>query len=192
MTKKDSATHRLEIHTLSDLAARAWPEYPRRHDLETLAGTVNRFGYVEPCAIDDTSGQLVKGHGVLAALLLRQADGLPLPARVTELDGDWALTVVHVQLDEGEAKAYTLAATRSAENGSWDDAKLAQQLQLIAEETELGLEGLGWQPSEIEALLAGLSGELPGSFNEIPDPAAPEATAPKTVTCPHCGETFTA
>lgn len=193
MTKtKALPAHRLETHTLGDLQARVWPEYPRRSDLEALAGSVNRFGYVEPLTIDDTSGQVIAGHGVLAALLIRQEDGLTMPRRVTEQGDDWAVSVVHVSLDEGEAKPYTLAAARTSELGTWDNEELAKQLQLIAEQSELGLEGLGWQPVEVEALLAGLFGELPASFNEIPDPLAPEAATAKTFTCPHCGETFTA
>jgi len=184
-------THTLHPHTLADLTARAWTDNPRRHDLEAISASLVRFGYVDPLVVDDTSGHLLSGHGALASLLIAQEDGLPRPARVTALpDGEWQVDVVHVALAPGEARAYTVAEVRTRELGGWHDEKLIAVLQQI-QETPLGLEGTGFAPSELEALMAKVGGELPDSFKELAPDAPPQSvTGSKAVTCPHCGQSF--
>lgn len=190
--KNPPVTHRLEQHTLTDLQARAWQDSPRRHDLESIRDSAIRFGYVQSLVIDDTSGMLVAGLGVLSSLILMQEDGLDAPDRVTVVDGDWAVQVLHVQLAEGEAKAYALADTRTRELGTWDERKLIEQLKEIQGTTDLGLQGLGWSQSELDAMIQGLDGELPASFNELTPDAPPEGEngGGKAVTCPHCHQSF--
>lgn len=190
--KNPPVTHRLERHTLADLQARAWTDSPRRHDLESIRGSAIRFGYVQSLVIDDTSGMLVAGLGVLCSLILMQEDGLDAPDRVSVVDGEWTVQVLHVQLAEGEAKAYALSDTRTRELGTWDDRKLIDALRDIQATTDLGLEGLGWSQSELDAMVQGLDGDLPASFRELaPDaPAEGEGGGGKAVTCPHCGQSF--
>lgn len=190
--KNPPVTHRLEQHTLADLQARAWKESPRRHDLESIRGSAIRFGYVQTLVIDDTSGMLVAGLGVLSTLILLQEDGLDAPDRVTVVDGEWTVQVLHVQLAEGEAKAYALSDTRTRELGTWDERKLIEQLEEIEATTDLGLEGLGWSRTELDAMIQGLDGELPASFNELAPDAPPEGEngGGKAVTCPHCHQSF--
>lgn len=185
-------SHELRPHTLADLQAIVWQGNPRRHDLESIRDSVLRFGYVEPLAIDDTSGQLVAGHGVLASLLIAQEDGLDAPDRVTVQDEQWVVPVVHVRLAPGEAEPYTLSSVRTRELGTWDERQLIASLRDIQANTDLGLAGLGWSPEELEAMIAKLDGELPASFTELAPDAPPEGEGGggKAVTCPHCGQSF--
>lgn len=185
-------THELRPHTLAELQAIVWQDNPRRHDLESIRDSVIRFGYVEPLAIDDTSGQLVAGHGVLATLLIAQEDGLDPPDRVTVQGTDWVVPVLHTRLAPGEAEAYTLSSVRTRELGTWDERKLIASLRDIQATTDLGLAGVGWSAQELDAMVAKLDGELPASFTELAPDAPPEGEGggSKAVTCPHCGQSF--
>ena len=185
-------THEIRPHTIAELQGIVWKDNPRRHDLESLQGSVLRFGYVEPLTVDDTSSQLVGGHGVLATLIIAQEDGLNPPERVVVQGEDWVVPVVHVRLDPGEAKAYTLSAVRTRELGVWDERKLVESLQDIQKNTDLGLQGLGWSDEELLAKVAGLDGALPASFTELAPDAPPEGEGggSRAVTCPHCGQSF--
>lgn len=185
------ATHHLETHTLADLIARVWGENPKRHALVELRDSLGKFGYGQPILIDDTSGRIVEGHGVLAALLLSQEDGEKPPARVQVQGGDWTVTCVHFQLDEEQATPYSLGSSRTLELGGWDDNLLLRVLNELQDKDALG--GTGFHPEDIVSLQAKVSGELPASFRELPDPQD-DPTQPKSgkqVTCPHCGEVFT-
>lgn len=183
------ASHRITLHPLDGLLAVAWEDNPRRHDLEAIRDSLGRFGYVQTMVYDDTSGLLVAGHGVLASLLLAREDAQSPPQRVViGGDGGWAVPVLHVQLAKGEARAYTVADTRTRELGTWDETKLLAALRDI-EAGELGLSGVGFAPAELDALMAKLGGDLPASFTELAaDGEGPAAGAGhKDVTCPNCG-----
>jgi hypothetical protein len=182
--------HTLQEHSLASLAARAWDGNPRRHDLEAIRASLDRFGYVNLIVIDDTSGRLAAGHGVLASLMLAQQDGHKLPDRVGLKDGQWTVTAVHVQLAEGAVTGYAISDTRTRELGSWHDDLLLDVLRGLAEQDPT-LHGIGFTTDDLNALQAKVSGTLPPSFSEIPDDDDPTRPTKKPVACPHCGETFT-
>ncbi|WP_261665243.1 hypothetical protein [Deinococcus sp. Marseille-Q6407] len=185
-----TATHRIEHHALSELVQRAWGETPRRHKLEEIRASVTRFGYARPLVIDDTSGRVVVGNGLLAALLIARQDDQAAPQRVTvREDGEWTVPTVHIALQEGEWKAYSISDTRTEELGEWDSERLIHELQQIAE-SDLGLDGIGFTNEDLEVLLAQQGGALPESFAEIPSADGAPDSKPRSVTCPHCGETF--
>ncbi len=180
--------HRIEQHDLQGLSARAWQDNPRRHDLEAIAASVKRFGYVQAIVVDDTSGLIVAGHGVLAALLLAHQDGQAPPERVVQDGPAWKVPVLHVTLPEGEAKPYAISDSRTRELGGWMD----EQLLGILTELQAGgdsLEGIGFNQQDLDVLQARVGGEMPASFNAVPD--ADPVNKVKTVTCPHCGDSFT-
>lgn len=182
-------SHTIHHHALAALGARTWGDNPRRHDLESISQSLERFGYVQTLVIDDTSGMIVAGHGVLASLILTQREGLPPPERVLTPPGeDWRIPVVHVTLPEGEAKPYSLADTRTRELGGWNDAMLLRALQELSE-NDHGLDGTGFTPDDVSVLIAKASAEMPASFLEIPE--AGEGRPRTPVTCPHCGHQFT-
>ncbi|MFC3833487.1 hypothetical protein [Deinococcus rufus] len=183
-------THHVDQHTLADLAARAWDRNPRRHDLEALGASLGKFGYAQPILIDDTSGRIVAGHGVLASLLLAQEDGHTPPLRVTVQGAEWSVAAIHFRLAEGEADGYSIADTRTRELGGWHDDLLLAVLQDLAE-LDPTLAGTGFTAEDLTVLQQKIGGALPASFTEVPDPTDPTRSL-RTVTCPHCGEAFQA
>lgn len=109
-----------------------------------------RFGFVDPLVVDEKSGKLVAGHGRLEALQKLKRDGKPAPARVQEENGDWLVPVlVGISFaSEKEAEAYLIADNQSVIMGGWDESTLQA---LLKDHTE-DLSGIGFTPTEIEAL----------------------------------------
>jgi len=60
-TEPMAPTLRIEYMPLSQL--KKYPGNPKQHDLETLDGSFNRFGYTAPIMIDEKSSIMVSGHG---------------------------------------------------------------------------------------------------------------------------------
>lgn len=80
---------------------------PKLHDLGALAASEERYGFVEPPIINETSGRLVAGEGRIRALLALQAEGKPPPAGVTVKAGEWFVTAgYHPFKSDAEAQAY--------------------------------------------------------------------------------------
>lgn len=112
------------------------PRNARAHpvgQLEQLQASLRRFGQVKPIVITP-DGQVVAGHGVLAAA---RAEGwLTVEAVVTGLVG-------------AERTAFAVADNRLAELSSWDYQALAT---LGPELTEL--DGLGFTAAELSNIMA--------------------------------------
>ncbi|MBZ9715292.1 hypothetical protein [Deinococcus multiflagellatus] len=178
-------SHALAEHPLSHLVTLAWDRNPRRHDLEAIAASLGKYGYNDPILIDVTSDRIASGHGVLASLLILQADGGPAPANVTVRGEEWYVTCVHVKLAPGAVEGYALAETRTRELGAWDDALLLDVLSELSA-IDPTLYGTGFTPQDLEALTAKVGGELPASFHEVPDPVLPPpgAVPPQASTGP--------
>ena len=175
-------SHRLEQHDIQHLATLAWDRNPRRHDLEAIAASLGKYGYGSPILIDDTSGRIAAGHGVLAAMLIDQADGRKAPRRVTVVGDQWQVVTIHIQLNPGEVDGYALSDTRTKELGGWDDALLLDVLEELSV-LDPTLYGTGFTPTDLEMLQEKIGGELPASFHAVPDPdparlAAPAPAAP--------------
>ncbi len=138
---------------LADLAR--WPRNPKAHDIPQIRASLRRHGFVLPLVEDETSEQLVAGHGRLEALLQMQADGESAPRRIkVSPDGSWSVPVVGgVAFEsEQEAEAYLLADNRLVEAGGWDSEALHAMLaDLRANDA---LIGTGWTDAEVDQLLA--------------------------------------
>lgn len=146
---------RISMVALSEV--RRWPRNPKTHDGEALASSLDRFGFVSPLLLDESTGMLVAGHGRLVALESRKAAGLPPPARilVRESDGEWLVPVITgiAFRSQEEAEAYALADNRLVEVGGWDESLLAP---LLSEIRDGGADfaALGWTDSQVDALIA--------------------------------------
>lgn len=94
-----------------------------------------------------------------------------------------------MDLDPAEARLLALADNRLNERAAWDDDTLAAVLEALNAEG-VDLEGLGWEQSELDALLSGASVEDVAwkEFDETIGDGEPGAAV---VDCPHCGESFT-
>lgn len=151
---------------------RPYPGNPRVIEpaaVESLAQTIERFGWTAPILVDE-QGIILAGHRRHLAAHHLNLEIVP----VIQIDG----------LDERDKHAYRLVDNKVAEDTSWDDAALVRELTL--------LQGMG---VEIDAI--GFAGLLDATAVEVAaldvetEPVQPEAGDEKAETeaktCPHCG-----
>lgn len=129
---------------------------PKKHDLEQLKQSLQRFGMVAPVILDERTGKLVVGHGRREALMALQKDGADPPARIRVTKGKWMVPVLRgIDFESADdARAYLLADNRLTEIGGWDTDALMLELQALAETGPEMLLGIGWSDKELEKLLA--------------------------------------
>lgn len=142
---------RIEYVPLSEL--RAWAANPKMHFLQGIEKSVSRFGYVTPIVVDDASGFVAAGHGRIEALSAMKASGSAPPERVKLLPGgDWGVPVLRgVSFkDDVVFTRYAMAANKLVMDGGWDDEKLLEVLEDVAESG--GLDGTGYAHDDLEAL----------------------------------------
>jgi hypothetical protein len=122
----------IEYMALSQL--RRAPRNPKAHDLALIGRSFARFGYVEPIAINETTGRIVAGHGRLDALEQRRAAGEPPPERIVVKDGQWRVPVLRgIRFEtDAAAEAYLLAANQTTIAGGWQEEELARVLAELA------------------------------------------------------------
>jgi DNA modification methylase len=129
------------------------PANARKHGEENMAAIVaslRRFGQAEPLVVHAATGRVIGGNGRLAAM--RKLGW-------TEAD------VVELDLEAVDATALGIALNRTGELAEWDDEALAQLLQTLRDEG--ALDGVGFDPSEIDELLAELEEESAG-IEDVP------------------------
>jgi DNA modification methylase len=133
------------------------PANARKHSasqVERLARSLDRFGFVEPI-IADEEGLIVAGHGRWLAAGARGLDELPVIRRCF--------------MTEADRRAYAIAANRLAELSEWDEELLAAELEFLFEQDyDLGI--TGFEVSDLD-FTVGDSGaeaeppvELPGDL----------------------------
>lgn len=139
----------------------------KRHpqeQIDEIKASIKRFGMDDPIGIWGKENLIVEGHGRLEAC---KQLGIP--------------TVPCIRLDhltKEERKAYTLAHNKTNMDSGWDFTALDQELAEIVDidMSEFGFgASVGGQEVNIDELFAA-NGE--------------EKKKTKTITCPHCGQTF--
>jgi hypothetical protein len=172
---------RVEYVSLSEI--QRWPRNPKLHDKERIDKSIERFGFINPLVMDETSQRLVAGHGRLEALQGMKAEGKEPPKRIKILkNGDWAVPVLKGVgfTSEQDAEAFLIADNRLVELGGWDDAQLNEMLESLGTEN---LDILGFRvPDEVDTALS-VTAE-----GTLLDEAYVQAKIPNLVTCPHCGK----
>lgn len=165
---------RIEYVPLSELAK--WPRNPKKHDLEELGRSIERWGFTVPIALDEGTGKMIAGHGRLAALEVRKASGRPAPGRikVDRKSGEWLAPILRgLQFaDEQEAEAYLVADNRLTERAGWDNALLSAILEDQVE-AQRPLDGVGFDEEELQRLLSGASDPNAPAGDEGGDPIIP-------------------
>lgn len=137
------------------------PANARKHDeknLGAIRSSLQRFGQQKPIVVD-ASGVVRAGNGTLAA-----AKSL----------GWKEIAIVRSPLSGSEATAYAIADNRSSELAEWDDDVLSQTLAALQIEDEDLALATGFDPKEIDALLA------PDEVTEDEVPEAPVDPITKT------------
>jgi DNA modification methylase len=130
------------------------PRNPKRHDLPLIDRSFTRFGFIEPIAINETTGRIVAGHGRLDTLERKRDAGEPPPERIKVKDGEWHVPVlrgIHFENDAA-AEAYLLASNQTTIAGGWQDEELAKVLADLAGE-DGGLDGIGFDQEYLDDLL---------------------------------------
>lgn len=176
---------RIQYRPLGELVA--FEGNPKSHDLPTIRHLILSHGFNSPLLVDERSGRVVAGHGRLKVLRALQEEGADPPEHVLAGSGEWRVPVVPVTTFESlkQAKAFLIGDNRAVELGGWHQDLLADMLGELKDAGLLDLSG--HTEHDYEALLASL--RPPPEFPEYDEtvPQKPRAS----VTCPHCGETFT-
>ena len=101
-----------------------------------IAASIVEFGFLNPILVDSNDG-IVAGHGRLSAAKELALDVVPV--------------VVLDHLTENQKKAYILVDNKLAENATWNEELLAQEIiKLNLQDFDLNI--LGWTDEEIKAL----------------------------------------
>ena len=101
-----------------------------------IAASIIEFGFLNPILVDSKDG-IVAGHGRLSAAKELALDVVPV--------------VVLDHLTENQKKAYILVDNKLAENATWNEDLLAEEIiKLNLQDFDLNI--LGWTDEEIKAL----------------------------------------
>tara|TARA_R100001440_G_scaffold61893_1_gene81837 strand:+ start:14 stop:616 length:603 start_codon:yes stop_codon:yes gene_type:complete len=101
-----------------------------------IAASIVEFGFLNPILVDSSDG-IVAGHGRLSAAKELALDVVPV--------------VVLDHLTENQKKAYILVDNKLAENATWNEELLAEEIiKLNLQDFDLNI--LGWTDEEIQAL----------------------------------------
>lgn len=176
-------TDKLKIEYMPIEDIRRAPRNPKDHDLGALHGSLKRFEFVSPLIINEGTGRLVVGHGRLDVLQQLKATGKKPPGRVVKKGESWLVPVVRgVEFASDEdAEAYLLADNHLGELGGWDEELLVQVLSDLAASGEEMLSGTGYDPDDIDKMLANIQGSsdaVSGNDNN------------NLIACPECGHEF--
>lgn len=181
-----SEPRRISYRLLSSIAAA--PRNVKKHDIEELTLSIQRFGFNDAVIVDGRTGKLVSGHGRVEALrAMHLADPQRHPAGV-RVKGEGAQPEWLVPVQDGwsskndtEAEAFLVAANRIVELGGWDQVNLAdvfeahdrfpldvwrlELLELIRRTPHLDWLLLTKRPQNIRRMLMGAH----GMFERTPD-----------------------
>lgn len=142
-------------------ALKPHPQNPKEHDVGAIWQSIDTFGFVGTLTMDEGTGYLVEGHGRLETLQAMEAepdlnppDGIKLDAD----DGAWLVPVSRGFTFAGEdaVRAFLVASNRLVTLGGWNEPGLAQLLQDLQTKDEALLQATGYDPDDLQYLLAGL------------------------------------
>lgn len=107
-----------------------WPRNPKKHAEDNIQRSIERFGFISPILIDETSGRLVAGHGRIDVLTRMKKSNKAAPRNIKIENGEWKAPVVRgVSFNsEAEAEAYLIADNSLTALAGWDDQGLLEML----------------------------------------------------------------
>ena len=135
---------------------------PRHNEgaVDAVAESIKEFGFKVPIVID-SDGVIIAGHTRRKAALKLGLEKVPC--------------IIADDLTPEQIKAFRLADNKTGELAGWDFEKLEAELADLA---EMDMTAFGFVINE----------EV--DIDEFFEDAEPKEKEPKTITCPHCGETF--
>lgn len=150
---------------------------PRQNEgaVQFVANSIKEFGFRVPIIVD-ADNVIVAGHTRLLA--------------AKELGLETVPCVVASDLTPQQVKAFRLADNKVAEASGWDYEKLEQELADIMNPEEL--DELQQELEGIDMTQFGFADSGTDNLQDIFEdaPQSHHEKKPKTVCCPHCGETF--
>lgn len=146
----------MQIEHLSIDALTPYAGNARTHSakqIKQIAHSIERFGFNNPILIDD-EGQVIAGHGRLAAARLLNLQTVP------------CVRLSH--LSQTDKRAYVLADNRLAEKADWDNALLAIELRELA---DVGFEVdlTGFEAAEVDCIIENFDVDSEQPDNRIPE-----------------------
>lgn len=117
-------------------SVRAHPNNPRNGDIDAIAQSIERNGFVSPVIAQRSTGHIIAGNHRYYALMQL---------------GSGAIPVVWVDMDDTQAKEYMLADNRTSDLGNYDNSNLVALLQEI-EEDRGDLHSTGYTDHDMEVL----------------------------------------
>ena len=128
---------KIELWNLERL--KPYDKNAREHSVEQvaqIAASITEFGFLNPILVDSNDG-IVAGHGRLSAAKELALDVVPV--------------VVLDHLTENQKKAYVLVDNKLAENATWNEDLLAEEIiKLNLQDFDLNI--LGWSDEELKSL----------------------------------------
>ena len=128
---------KIELWNLARL--KPYEKNAREHSQEQvgqIAASIVEFGFLNPILVDSNDG-IVAGHGRLSAAKELALGVVPV--------------VVLDHLTENQKKAYILVDNKLAENATWNEDLLAEEIiKLNLQDFDLNI--LGWSDEELKAL----------------------------------------
>jgi len=122
-------------------------------DLDKIAASIVKWGWTNPVLVDE-EGVLIAGHGRVAAAPRAGVRSIPV--------------IVARGWSEAEKRAYRLADNQLAARAEWDLDRLRDELQELGfADFDLGL--VGFEPGQLETLLAGLGTSGLSDPDSVPD-----------------------
>src|SRR5262249_11898107 len=146
--------------------------------IRQIAKSISVFGFNVPILVD-REGHVIAGNGRLLACHELRIDEVP--------------TVGLDHLTPAQVRAFRIADNRLAENASWDERTLGEQLRdLSTSGLDFDIEAIGFETSEIDLLIDALD-DTPAAGSDPADilpevSAAPPVSKPKDLWLlgPHC------
>lgn len=141
----------LSTDTLTPYAANARTHSPKQ--VKQIARSIERFGFNNPILIDD-EGQVIAGHGRLAAASLLNLQTVP------------CVRLSH--LSETDKRAYVLADNRLAEKAGWDNALLAIELRELAD-IGFDVDLTGFEAAEVDCIIENFDDDTDQPEDRVPE-----------------------
>lgn len=133
---------------------RQWAENPRRNELAVaeVAKSIRRFGWGAPIVANRRDGEIIAGHTRWLAAKRLGMDKVPVR---------W------LDLDPADAHALALADNRTGEVAEWDDARLADVLQQLAQADASLLADTAFSPDDLRRLGFGVEAPADDPFGRL-------------------------
>ncbi len=142
------------------------PQNVRQGDVGAISLSLEQHGQYRPIVVQQSTGFILAGnHTYKAAKALKWKD----------------IAATYVDVDDEQALRILLIDNRANDLASYDDSALVEMLKALMD-TELKLDGTGFDPSDLDQLLK----DSFTDFTPLPNDENPRLDQKKPHRCPQC------